>query len=495
MLMLLLLGWSCSTDTGNYSYNDINELHATGIEENYIAKTGENFTIKPDLNATLDDGSNPSRYTYEWAAIDATKLPLERKTVIATTKDLTGRVNLPPATYTVYFFVKDNVTGVTWQTPSFELKVVSTISEGWLVIGDVSGEARLDMVSMDPTLANPVITDVLGAAGSTLKLKGKAVDITCFKNPILSPLMLGIYVTASESGTARIEQNTFAWKQTQNISYETIGPDFTTNFAIDFMRPISSGGGDAFIYSKGNIYYSYRVTPVKYSLPQNKFANELKPFVAAPFIAYNAGWYIGNPVFYDQVGHRFASFNKNTGTCGDLPTGKYLDFKNTDSDLVYMATTNYNRGENIAVLKNITTGKYNLLTFDDYLDQYYYREILNAPEFDKATKFAVSPSDGYLFYAVGGKVYEYDKGTQSAKLMIDKGSEEITFIGFNPNAPGNPNTPNRLVDISQKLIVGSYNGSVGTLELFTIPPVNGDLVLAKSYSGFGKIVDVDYRYR
>ncbi|OOG69824.1 PKD-like family lipoprotein [Flavobacterium sp. A45] len=489
LLALLFTCWSCSNDEGNYTYNAINEIKATGIEASYTVYTGENFKITPSLNPTLDDGSNPNRYAYEWVALNPLLQTIVtiKPTVIATTKDFDAVVKLPPAKYNVYYSVKDLVTGVTWQQPSFVLNVVSSIYEGWLVIGDVDGKARLDMVSIIPGVATPrIINDVLDTAGSTLKLSGKAVDVECFNTPVTSPLMYGIYVTASESGTSRIDENSFGWTQSQNIAYETVGGAFDTNFGVDFMKSPTSG--ENFIYSKGNIYFYYRTNQIKYGLPQNKVDTETKNFYAAPFIAENAGT-LGSPIFYDKEARRFLRYNASKNVCSIMPpvvgSATVLDWNNTNCDLVYMTTSAFNANENFAVLKNISTGKFHLLRFNKALTQTYYKEILNAPDIDKATKFAVSPDSGYLFYAVGGKLYEYDNGTQSAKLMLDKGTEQITYIDFNSKSK----------TFAKKLIVGSYNGTAGKLELFTVPPVNGNLILDNTYTGLCKIVDVAYRLR
>ncbi|WP_431242512.1 PKD-like family lipoprotein [Flavobacterium sp. P21] len=485
--LMLVLTYSCAEDEGNYEYNAINEIHATGIEQSYTVYTGDNFKITPNLNATLDDSKDPDRYSYEWVALNPSKLLLESKTLIATTKNFDGVVKLAPGSYNVYYLVKDKVTGVTWRQEPFKLNVVSAIYEGWLLIGDVNNKARLDMISIIPGVARPrIITDVLDASGSALKLTGKAVDVSCFSQALSTSATYGVYVTTTENGTARIDPDSFGWAQSQNIAYETVGGALPTNFGVDFMK--SPIGGENFLYTKGDIYYFYRAFNIKYGLPQNIMETATKTFYAAPFIAENRGS-SGAPVFYDQNARRFVRFNYSKGNCSTMPpvvpSETVLDWNNTNSDLIYMTTSNYNDLENFAVLKNIATGKYNLLRFSRGLIQSYYKEILNAPEFDKATKFAVSPDSGYLFYAVGGKVYEYDNGTQLAKLMINKGVEEITYIGFISNAKDGAN---------KKLIVGSY-GTSGTMELYTVPPVNGDLILTNKYEGLCKIVDVAFRAR
>ncbi|MFD2940698.1 PKD-like family lipoprotein [Flavobacterium notoginsengisoli] len=484
--VLIILVSSCANDEGNYNYNKINEINVTGIEESYTAYTGDKLKITPNLNATLDDNTDPDRYTYEWVAINPIKLVADSKFVIGTNKDFDAELKLPPAKYNVYYFVKDKVTGITWKHVPFTLNVVSSTYEGWMIIGDANGKPRLDMISILPGVSTTrIITDVLDIAGSALKLTGKAVDVECFDQPIFSPLVYGIYVTTTENGTARLDPESFGWTQSQNLAYETLGGSLPTNFGVDFMK--STGSGENLIYSKGDIYYFFRALQIKYGLPQNKLETETKTFYAAPFIAEN-GSSLGTPVFYDQTARRFVRYTTSKGSCSPMPpvTGSdnTLDWNNTNSDLIYMTTSAFNQNENFAVLKNLTTGKFNLLRFNRSLVQVYYKEILNAPDFDKATKFAVSPDSGYLFYAVGSKLYEYDNGTQTAKLMLDKGAEEITYINFNPRAANK----------SKYLIVGSY-GTTGKLELYQVPPVNGNLILLNKYEGLCKIVDVAYRER
>jgi len=480
LLFLMILANSCVSDEGNYNYTDINTVNVTGIDKEYTVYTGERFKLAPTLKFTKDDGTNPDRYTFEWVAIKTAR------NVISTKRDFDDLVKLAPGKYLVYYLITDKDTGVTWQQNYFTLNVVSAIYEGWLVVGDVDGKARLDMVSIIPNGTTRVINDVLDAAGSDLKLSGKAVDVECFGNATATSTAYGIYVTASESGTSRLEPDSFAWTQSQNIAYESVGGAFDTNFGVDFMK--SAGAGENLIYSNGNVYSYVKVQQVRYGLPNNILDTETKPFNAAPFIADNQG-YSSPPVLFDKDLRRFVRMNVVKGNCSIMPpvvgSTTVLDWNNTNCDLVYMTTSSYNSFENFAVLKNVTTGKFHLLRFNKALAQTYYREILNAPDFDKATKFAVSPDSGYLFYAVGGKLYEYDNGTQSAKLMLDKGNEVITYLDCNGRA-------NKLYN--KKLIVGSY-GTTGKLELFTVPPVNGDLVLDYSYSGLCKIVDVAYRAR
>jgi len=487
-LTVLILGWGCSSDLGNYNYNEINEVKVSGLEESYTVFASDNLKINPVLSPTMDDNKDPNRYSYSWVAMNKAFNPYFKE-VIGTSKNFDDIIRLLPKAYDVHYYVKDNVTGVTWDKV-FTLNVVTSIYEGWLVLGDVSGTARLDMVSVLANQPTKVIYDVLDKTGSALKLTGNAVDVEIFSSPLLPPSTetVGIYVTTTGNGTARIQQDTFAWQLSQNLSYECVGGNFSTNFGVDFMEPIFTGGANL-IYSKGNIYYYYRTGQIRYGLPQNRVEGENNDFVAAPFIAERG--VTGNAatsLFYDQTKKRFLRHDTANGICKPMPayspTTSLFDFNNTGKELVYMTSSRYNNYEVFAVLKDVALNKFYLTRISLGNVQSYYKEILLAPDFAKAEKFAVSPDWGYLFYSVGGKLYEYDSGLQKAKLMLDKGTENITYLDFNERSK-NP----------KDLVVCSYTGTTGKLELYSVPPVNGDLVKLNSFDGFGKIVKVAYRRR
>ena len=402
-------------------------------------------------------------------------------------KDLNINITLKPSTYDVHYIVKDNVTGISFDTV-FKLTVATAIYEGWLIMSDVSAnKPRLDMIASTPDQPTAkVIYDVLDYTHSNLKLTGNAVDVDCFDNCLYNGSVFGIYVTTTGNGTTRIEPDNFSWDQTMNIAYESVGGAFASDFSADSMQPIDNFGtpsGANFLYSKGNIYYFTRSYGIKYGLAINKLDTE-QIFDAAPFIS--EGGQFDAHVVFDRTKKRFIQIS-SFGTCSEMatydPSTMYFDYNDTQSTLIYMTTSRFNNNERFAVMKKDSDNTFWLARFASFT-QNYYKEILNAPDFDKAEKFAVSPDNGYLFYSVGGKLYEYDFGLQKAKLMINKGSDNITYIGFH-YASNDP----------EKLVLCSYNGTEGKMELFTVPTLNGDLELSNSWAGFGKIVKVAYRFR
>jgi hypothetical protein len=471
---------SCYKDLGNYDYKDINEIQFEGIQDSYTAVLGEPFKITPVLKFTQDPNSDTSQYTYEWIGLRLDNvLPAEQKKEIAKTRNLDIVMTLPPAPYRVWYRVTDKKTGVQWKT-EFNLKVVTSIYEGWLVLNDVNNKARLDMVSFLNGQPKTII-DVLGTVGSKLPPQGKPKYVYTYN---FQPNTYGIYIS-TESGTNRVNPETFDWDPTYNIKFEMLG-NVRDNFITDLI--VSPTVSTAYLHAGNDVYYYYRIFNINYSLPINMYKGETKPFKAAPFMAANSG---PAAILYDEDNRRFVRHVNNESTVSAMPTGTLFDY-NTGKDLVYMANSTFGSGEVFSILKDPADGKFYLARFTfprtgSYVQTYYAE--MTATEIAEAESFAVSPDMGYIFYNVSGKLYEYDMSAKRSKLMLDKGAEKISYISFNKSVDKN------------KLMVGTYNpataaaGTGGVLASYTVPQVQGDLVLDKSYTGFGKIVSVDYRTR
>ena len=167
----------------------------------------------------------------------------------------------------------------------------------------------------------------------------------------------------------------------------------------------------------------------------------------------------------------------------------------TDNDAVSGQGTNYA----YAVLKDPGIDKFYLIRFsfgggptNSNLQPVDYFQEITATDFALAEKFAISPNLGYLFYSTGGKVYEYDMFLKTSRLMLDKGSEKISLLVFDTNK--------KPATWKNSLMVGSYDpagtaGSNGTLTQYSVPPVNGNLVVQNQWTGLGQVVSVSYRFR
>jgi hypothetical protein len=468
---------SCLEDEGNYTYSDINEVQFEGFEDTYSFIRFENFNIEPQLVNTIAE-NNTAGYSYKWQAYQPSADFDNRLIDLSEEKNLSTIISLIPGDYTVFYTVKDLDTEVEFQY-EFDIEVVNNIYEGWLVLNDVDGAGRLDMVSL---IENEYKTqfDVLNLVGSELELNGTPEFVYTY--PYKSDFY-GIYVSTSGNGTVKLEPDTFSWNPEYNISKEFVSVQ-PEDLKVDHIT--SKGSQMAYTIADGNVYYYFGIFSYNYSAPINSIDGLV--FEAAPFIGEGSFW--GNAILYDNTNKRFV--RTNFGRTSVMPTKELFDY-NTGKDLEYMVGSEYNNtagAQIFAILKDPVDSKKYLAVFNATSSaQSYYGEVI-APGFDKATSYAFSPDFGYLFYAAEGKVYQYDFSLQSTKLMVDKGSDEITLIKFQDFF--NDTTYS---DLQSQLIVCSYDGTEGTMELYSVPPVNGQIELETTFTGFSKIKSVSYRER
>ena len=137
---------SCSEDLGNYDYKDIPEVEIEGIDASITALAFRELSIPVELKGLQAD---EDRYEYEWMAIKQFEPEGEdepREEVIGTTKDLNEVIVLDPGAYKLVYTVRDKELGVFYQAQT-DMSVITTTSEGWVVLSSENGDVRLDMVS------------------------------------------------------------------------------------------------------------------------------------------------------------------------------------------------------------------------------------------------------------------------------------------------------------------------------------------------------------
>ncbi|MBC9911646.1 PKD-like family lipoprotein [Chitinophaga varians] len=456
----------CYKDKGNYDYHELNAVKISGIDSSYSVLQGTRLQIKPVLAFTKDASGDTSKYSYEWFVIEKIgNLPLGARTDLATTHDLDVSITLAPSRdYTVYYRVTDKATGVTFKYLS-NLTVSIAISKGMLILSEVNGKARLDMLSEYPKKYT-MYTDVLRMLNSTVPHDGAPVEVAM--------VTTGYYISTT-AGTHKIDNNTLGWKPTNSISYE-----FQSKVPENLVaqRLMSGFMNSALCFVNGDLYVYNQVYQVRYNLPVNYLTESKETFKVSRHIASHIQYMI--PILlYDETNHRFVRYTPPNSECTLMPPGTIFNYQDAAKDLLYMTWNNYNGGMVFALLKDRPTGKVFLARINvttSILQQSSYDEM-NVPDIDKATRFAVDPVNGYIFYSAGGKLYEYDVSLKTAKLMLDRPGSEITL----------------LTGAADGLVVGFYQLSGpaetgGSWEKYTVPPVNGPLQLKESYTGFGRIV-------
>ncbi|WP_207535996.1 PKD-like family lipoprotein [Desertivirga arenae] len=493
--LIMLLAFSCKKDLGNYEYINLNEPTAFVGLNDTTAFFGKRFVMKPEVLFSKDIlKSDTSRYSYEWSYAGPNGLGGSALYRISNARYLDINMSLAAGTYPFYYAVTDNESGVKYRK-EFIITVVNQINEGWLLLSEVNGTARLDMLSKSTTGTFDVINDLLGTTVSGLTLQGKPKFLYTYNTGANTGvginLSYGIYV-GTDASTNRLDPETFKWLPGYNVKFEILD-DLPANFTADLVR--QSGSTRSYLVGNHNAYIYERVTNVKYSVPINIIAGQLSGFRIAPFVANNYTSSTAAAILYDIDNKRFVKHTGTNSTSSIIPdpSGKLFSYT-TGLDLLYMTWVPFNGGEVFSILKDPVNAKRYLARFNPISNaQSYYAEIL-ATDFANAEQYAVSPTLGYVFYSVGAKVYEYDMSTKVTKLMLDKGTEKVSLIKFNEFLNSTKYTD------GTKLIVCSYDplkpeGTNGKMELYTVPTIQGDLVLTNSYSGFGKVQSINYRER
>ncbi len=494
---IVTLGSCKKKDLGNYDYTEINELSSIAdLPEEVNAVYGKPLSVKPVLKFSQDPNFDESKYTYQWYYLGPNGLGGNKLITIATTKDLNITTGIISGSYDAYYAVTDNASGVRYRT-KFKLKVVNEINEGWIMMCEVDNGSRVDILSLNSEGTFDVIKDLLETTGSQLKLEGKPKMTYTYNTGLMigpDAISYGLYL-GTDQGTTKVEPNTFKWTNTMQLNYEMFG-EIPNGFYADVMQ--QRGLFISYMIGKGNAYFYNRSQNIYYSAPINYITAEQKGFEVAPFIAGDHEIITNaHAIFYDKTNRRFVKHTGINATCTTIPepTSDLKKFSfSTGMDLDYMTWVPFNGGEVFSILKDPNSSKKYLARFNSFSNlQSYYDEILG-DEIANAEFFAVSPDLGYIFYTVGSKVYEYDMVYKTAKLMLNLDNKKISYLNFY-----NFKDFNKYKSYN-KLMIGTYDpalpsGSDGSLSIYTVPPVNGDLVLDQSYSGFGRVKSLTYRER
>lgn len=494
LIVVSMLG-SCIKDIGNYDYKELNELvEVSNLPEEMQAQYGKKLAFVPVIKFSKDPDFDASKYAYEWSYIGPNGLGGTGLYVLSDAKDLDMVLTKVVAgTYTAYFAITDKASGVKYKK-SFKLKVVNEYNEGWIMMNEVNGKARVDMLYLDAERNFKLVNDVLGSTGAGLTLEGKPVLAYTYSTGLLigpDQISYGVYL-GTDKYTTKVDPNTFKWTPTMGLSYEMYG-DVPVGFYAERIQ-VRGGGSSAYMIGGGEAYYYDRTMQIYFSAPISYNNEDQKSFKVAPFVAASSSY----GIFYDITNRRFVKHSGTASTTTVLPDpaiGQRLFSFTTGKDLVYMRNVPYNGGEVFSILKDVNGSKKYLARFNPANNaQTYYAEIIGT-DIDKAEFYAVNPEFGYVFYSVGSKVYQYDMTYKTTKLMADYGSYKISYLDFYEfKATAKINAEGK------RLMVGTYdatinNGTEGSLHIYTVPSLNGDLIEIGTYSGFGRIKSLTYRER
>ena len=515
---------ACADDKGNYNYHDIPEVKIEGIASSIQALAYQNLSIPVQLDGLEAD---EERYEYEWLAIRQFEAEDENDAaseVLATTKEFNDIISLRPGPYKLIYTVKDKHLNVFYQQQA-NLSVVTTTSEGWVLLCSENGNVRLDMIST--VLGEEVHSkDMLADSDIPFK-KGPlaliALDPGSLESaPQVDPI--SPFYLLTEEGTTRLHKDAFEWKEEYLMKYEmgdmsdakpthiTSAGYFRIMVTPDGIHSSDFGSGtDALWGSQLNYlrnddntkeyiqvapYVGCNVTNSMQMMPIYMLYDlDHKQFVYYPGGRYGA---LGDPT----VGCLNMSDEEAGGNVFTFPIGyNYIYMENSGRKYSESAIMpGFFNNITFTILEN--NGIYHLygISLDDFYvtmmempayTKTHYANLSNCTDITQATHFAFSPLNDQMFYAVDGKVYRVnlDTSTPSSEFQFEVPGE-ITCLKF--YLYRNAENARRSYD----LIVGSDKGGTdgGELRVYEAVDNLAQITDYKEYhSGFGRIVDIIYK--
>lgn len=512
MLGVMLVS-GCYKDLGNYDYSEINRVEFSGFptELQYAYSNVDTLRVSPVLTGTLAK-EDLSHYFLKWQAVVKSG-SVDGKTTFdldSNNLNLEYFVRLPESEYTVYLMVKDLDTEVTWRQ-GFDLKVTSATNEGWLILSDVNGYCRLDMVSTS-TKKEEIVRNLW--ENSPLSYRKGPRSLAHWADMYAISGAHPVYLLSDE-GAVKLLPDDFSYDYLNEVMYEfgKWNPDFVPtcmrgNYSNAWRFCVGKNG----IYAKDDMS-----SGAIYGIQLNKLEGESSYFGVAPAIGMSGDPYSYQPpvIMYDTTNRRFVQMAANLQSMR-MPSAPEAYFAyETGKRFVYMTGTLHDGGEIFTILKD-DVGKCwlyglkvgNFAALSQVKDHYFQ---IDAPEIEKATAFAVHPILYYLFYAVGDKIYQYDITSGRSRVLaftepdgnvVDHlDGETVTMLKFNIFIMGTYSKPAGSVDMQYRLIVGSKetgggNELGGHIRMLNIPTsLDATASVHCAYDGFGKVVDVLYRER
>lgn len=310
---------SCKEDLGNYDYKKLDTIGIASIENGYTGYTGKPFSIVPTFNTSFNKTIDSTNFRFEWFVHNwAATVNSEKKIPLATTRNLDIVLPLGAGSYVIYYRVFDKKTGEMWQN-TCNLNVTSEIADGWLVLNEINGGSRLDMLNYK-TVSQQFdrYTDLLGST-SDLKLEGKPVQVyyTPNKDIFNNNNYNRVYVS-TDRATFSINNQSRAWTDYRNFKMEVMRPTDDSYHAKQIVSMGSSTPLTYIIDSDDVLMFENKVQVILYGSPINRL-NTGSPIKIAPYIACFDANRDAFAAFYDVNARRFL-VHSGTNKVALIPT-------------------------------------------------------------------------------------------------------------------------------------------------------------------------------
>lgn len=493
MLFMLLQG--CYKDKGNYTLHPINEVTIKDSASSKLIalRVGDTLKLHPIIEST--EGKTDADYIYEWSVYDNTpssdyNLP---RTVIDSSRNISYVIKGAPFTlgqnYQLTFKVTDKQTGVS-AYGFYSLLISNDLREGWLVLENDKGHTDMSIVLPTDTIIHHLYTDRNAATplGEPLRLELTLFDVT----DGLSTAGKRMYLVA-KGNAVELNYLTFEKKfDYANLFFKVPGtpdPSYVNwHGYLSGSRLFSSAG---VIIDNGKLHYNLvggfpgaKMWGAELLNPSGSLNYQLFPFVAGG-ITYSSAYPM---VVYDNVGKCF--YTVSSTALGDFPASASDDIFNMNHvgmELINMDSSNV-LGQYNTIFKSGNAAWYIKFSTEAKTDAPVVtlaKNQITDPTILTASSFTSSTTTPHIYYSLDNAIFRYETTSNTnLKSYTFPASEKITKLSYRKGVPG---------ALTPYLMVATYDGQQGKLYVFPIDAVGNLKTPIKTYKGFSKIVDVNFK--
>ncbi|MEH6659613.1 PKD-like family lipoprotein [Leeuwenhoekiella marinoflava] len=471
-----VLYYSCVEDNDNVydnsNFNSVNVIVDTTEVPSSVLQF-DTLYINPVISQSQQ--TDESNLTYEWTVRTDEQFinaPIDTVvTTISTDRNLAYEVTLTTGDKKFALRVTDENTGVT-SVGYFYVNVQNQFSEGWLVLEEKDGQGDLSIILPDGATFRDIYSSINPEA--PLEIPLRQLVVTNFSYGVDEITIL------SENSGIQLDYSELL----KLFNLEDLFWNLPS--VLDPEYHVWHGASNGWIINGGQIHLQ-----VRGGFPGDKkygsamaFPNGVgNDYYAAPFVAQGTSPYPA--VVYDNQGQYFTYLADGLSPLlknfPPAPAGAPFDMNNVGLEMVYMETGNEQYLIN-AVLK-AESEEYYMLQFRANLSEpaQTYKMMTSATDISSNTVFKNSKTLDRMYYSVGNQIYLYDipSGLIVGSPFSLPNGETITHLEINATAPS-------------VLMVATWNGDEGHVYKLNMAGT-GALSLIESFSGFGEIIDMDYK--
>lgn len=512
LFFLTIILIACYDDEGNYDYEELNDVVIEGIlEDDWYTKFTYVDTLKIQPKLTLALGGSEEHLKYEWRLIpihdsyNRDSIPSEVQAegyIIGTEKNLDYPLQEPAGDYLGFFWVTDTLTNVAYKKDFF-VRLRTAVTDGWMLLCEEDGKARLDMISHISATENMISRNIWSECGFEF---GKPYKLTYNYNIQKSSRWVWC-----DAGTFDLDKDLLQPNEGSNLIYQFGDNLDKVEVAAGCLAQCTDPAREMLITSDGKLYlrdaWDIAIGGI-FDFPRNRLKGGSEYFKVSPFIGYKTYWAwptTTSAILYDETNRRFVALESREDYLTELVfVGGSAEYSaETGRDLVHMEGNS--EGYVFAVLQEPDKEEYYLygmmLNPDSKVERSHYMR-LNAANSDKIIKFAFHPLFRLLFYATEqGDIYQFNMNTPEvkAKKILSFPNEHISVLKFNLPVPFV-----KYEDWEKLrwywLYIASYDKTKdesvsGVLRMYEFPEITSAPVQHFEFKNMGKIVDISYRYR